>query len=184
MPTVEVTEYSLQMLSPDDLRPKRSDAANFVIREVQHPLPELNRFFYTAVGGDWHWVDRIAWTYAQWNDWVTRDSLRTWVAYLDDTPAGYFELERNPDDVIEIAYFGLLKHFTGQGLGGHLLTECIRQAWDWDAKRVWVHTCSLDHEGALHNYRARGLELYNERVYQQDLPDQPPGPWPGAYSGK
>ncbi len=25
--------------------------------------PELNRFFYKAIGGDWYWIDRLPWTY-------------------------------------------------------------------------------------------------------------------------
>lgn len=133
---IGATEYSLEMLSPSELMPKELEIPGLTIREVQHPLPEYNRFFYTAIGGDWYWVDRVGWTYDQWRQWVDRPDLRTWVAYIDDTPAGYFELERQQDDVIEIAYFGLLKHFIGRGLGGLLLTECIQQAWSWGAKRV------------------------------------------------
>jgi hypothetical protein len=26
--------------------------------------------------------------------------------------------------------------------------------------RVWVHTCTLDHPGALANYQARGFAIY------------------------
>ena len=29
------------------------------------------------------------------------------------------------------------------------------------SKRVWVHTCSLDHKNALKNYLARGMKVYN-----------------------
>lgn len=50
--------------------------------------------------------------------------------------------------------------FIGKGYGGHLLSDCIEQAWLWGAKRVWVHTCDLDHSSALKNYQARGLRLY------------------------
>jgi hypothetical protein len=27
-------------------------------------------------------------------------------------------------------------------------------------RRVWVHTCTLDHPSALKNYQARGFSLY------------------------
>ena len=55
------------------------------------------------------------------------------------------------DRSVEIAFFGLLPQFIGKGLGGYLLSEAIRKAWDLDASRVWVHTCTLDHPRALGN---------------------------------
>jgi len=34
------------------------------------------------------------------------------------------------------------------------------------AKRVWVHTCSLDHKNALKNYIARGMKIFKkESIY-------------------
>jgi hypothetical protein len=45
---------------------------------------------------------------------------------------------------------------------------------------VWLHTCSLDGPHALANYRARGFEVYDEKVTRVELAAEPPGPWPGA----
>jgi GNAT superfamily N-acetyltransferase len=86
--------------------------------------------------------------------------LRTFVAYVDGSPAGYFELLPDGEGGIEIVYFGLLPSFVGRGLGGHLLTTALEEAWRMDPTRVWVHTCSLDHPAALKNYQARGMDLY------------------------
>ena len=96
------------------------------------------------------------------------------------TPAGYIELEAQADDNNEIAYFGLLPAFTGQRLGGYLLSEGVAHAWANGARRVWVHTCNLDGPTALANYQARGFRVYDQRFQWQDLPMIPPGPWPGA----
>ena len=41
-----------------------------------------------------------------------------------------------------------------------VMPDSIRQAWDWGAKRIWVHTCTLDHKDALSNYLARGMKIY------------------------
>ena len=130
--------------------------------------PELNRYLYTAVGGDWLWTDRLGWTWQQWHDWLDRPGVETWLALERGTPAGYAELDGTYDDgEVEIAYFGVLPAFTGRGLGGHLLTEAIRRAWTladrWPlppTRRVWVHTCSNDGPAALANYRARGLRTF------------------------
>lgn len=63
---------------------------------------------------------------------------------------------------MEIAYFGLAPRFIGEGIGGYFLSHAITSAWSWDGtKRVWVHTCTLDHPGALPNYQARGMTIYH-----------------------
>lgn len=176
---VQIGITYLEMTDSSQLIPKRVDIEGLEIVRAEIPLPELNRFFYTAVGGDWYWVDRLEWTYQQWSDWVDRPDLQTWVAYINGTPAGYFELEKLGDDV-ELAYFGLLSKFIGSGLGGHLLTASIERAWEMGASRVWLHTCKLDHPGALHNYQARGFKVYDQGTYTQELPEGPVGPWPNS----
>ena len=79
-----------------DLRPSRPAAADFRVEQARVRCPELNHFFYTAVGGDWYWIDRLEWTYDQWRAWLDRPDLETWIGYFEGTPAGYFELERQP----------------------------------------------------------------------------------------
>ena len=183
MMKTDVTTFFLEMTDPKDLRPHRASAMrrdDLEIKRANIPLPELNRFLYTAVGGDWYWRDRLDWTYDQWLDHLKRPGFETWVAYLSGTPAGYFELEAQPGGNVQIAYFGLLPQFLGAGLGGHLLTFAVERAWQMGAKRVWVHTDTLDHPHALKNYCARGFRVYDQKVETPDLPDRPLGPWPGA----
>lgn len=158
----DVTTYYLEMNSPSFLIPKRLNNPYFSVNELKVPLPELNRFFYTAVGCRWYWNDRSKWTYFHWKEWVNRPVLTTWIAYLHGTPAGYFELEAQSHGNVEIAYFGLLPTFIGKGLGGNLLTVALENAWKMDASRIWVHTCTLDHPAALPNYLARGFKIFRE----------------------
>ncbi|MCB0171682.1 MAG: GNAT family N-acetyltransferase [Anaerolineae bacterium] len=166
---VEVTTYYLEMTNPQQLRPKPNDNPNFEIKPVGIPLPELNQFLYTIVGKAWFWTNRLNWTRQQWAEWVDRPELKTWVGYLSGTPAGYFELEVQPADSVEVAYFGLLPPFIGLGLGGPLLTAAVEQAWALGAARVWVHTCTLDHPRALANYQARGFRIFAHNNHSEDL---------------
>jgi ribosomal protein S18 acetylase RimI-like enzyme len=175
-----VTTHYLEMTEPAELRPSAPREPSFVVRRAEIPSPELSRFLYTAVGGDWHWIDRLGWSYERWLAYLSRPELETWVGYLAGTPAGYFELERQPGDDVEITYFGLLPQFIGRGLGGALLTAAIRRGWELGTRRVWVHTCTLDGPTALQNYRARGLRLYKSETAEMEVPDAPGGPWPGA----
>jgi GNAT superfamily N-acetyltransferase len=180
MPLVDVTTWFLEMRSLSDLRRTAcpNPAASIVRAEI--PSPELNRFLYTAVGQGWYWIDRLEWDYARWCAWLDRPEVETWVLYVSGTPAGYVELEAQPEGQVEVAYFGLLPRFIGQGLGGYLLGAGVARAWANGARRVWVHTCSLDGPNALANYQARGFRVYDVRTEPEELPEQSPGPWPGA----
>jgi GNAT superfamily N-acetyltransferase len=177
---VEVTTWYLEMLQPRELRTVDCPRADVRVECAEIPSPELSRFLYTAVGGHWYWLDRLTWDYARWLEHLDRSVVETMVMYVSGTPAGYVELESQPDDNIEVAYFGLLPTFTGQRLGGYLLSEGAARAWAKGARRVWVHTCSLDGPTALANYQARGFRVYDQRAQWQDVPITSPGPWPGA----
>jgi GNAT superfamily N-acetyltransferase len=189
---VIVTTTYLEQHSSDDLVPAREPTAPASIRRVDDVAPEFCRFLYTAVGGDWNWLGRLPWTVRQWTDWLSRPGLETWVAWVNNVPAGYVELDPVAHDDgthVEIAYFGLLPRYIGRGIGGQLLTHGIAHAWTLPARfpefppvtRVWVHTCSLDGPQALVNYQARGLRIYRTEDTDEAVPDTPPGPWPGAH---
>lgn len=174
--TLPLTTYYLEMLRPDALRPKEAPE-HFEIRRVELPCPEYNRFLYATVGWPWSWVDKLGWSFEQWRAHVSRPEFGTWVGYMSGTPAGYYELEQQPEGNVEIVYFGLLPDFTGRGLGGALLTSAITSAWQWGAKRVWVHTCSLDHPAALRNYQARGMQIYRTEESTKTVPATPRRDW-------
>lgn len=156
----EVTIYHLEMLSPGQLQPS-ADRPDLQIQECEVRQYALNRFLYQWVGEDWAWEDRLTWSDQQWRDYAERDDLRTWLALHRGSPAGYYELERQPGNTVEIKYFGLGQPFIGRGFGGYMLSHALRSAWAWEQPgRVWVHTCTLDHPGALANYQARGMRLF------------------------
>jgi ribosomal protein S18 acetylase RimI-like enzyme len=178
---VEITTRYLEMLTPEQLRPVLSGNDKLRIELASIPSPEFSRFLYTSVGGDWYWLDRLNWNYQRWLAHLNRPELETWVAYVSGTPAGYIELEVQPDNNVEVAYFGILRQFTGQRLGGHLLSVGVERAWAIGAKRVWVHTCSLDGPHALANYLARGFQIFKLEVHTRELPGKPIGSWLGAY---
>src|SRR5438270_7458776 len=148
------------MLDPGRLKAAPQPSPGLSLTRAELASPEFGRFLYTAVGGDWYWIDRLPWTHAQWRERLADPRVETWVAYLCGTPVGYFELERQEGESVEIAYFGLLDGFAGQGIGGWLLTAAIQRGWQMGAGRVWVHTCSLDGPNALRNYLARGMQVF------------------------
>ena len=158
----EGTRYYLEMTHPSALHPSRKGAGKVEIKQQQASDPALSRYLYTTVGQDWHWRDRLSWTDDQWCAYLNQAHIEMWVAYAGGTPAGYFELAMDPQQHVEIAYFGLLPQYIGQGLGGHLLTVALERAWQMGATRVWLHTSTRDHPSALANYQARGLRVFKQ----------------------
>ncbi|WP_069770040.1 GNAT family N-acetyltransferase [Streptomyces sp. LUP30] len=188
MANIPVTTWSLEQTDLTDLLPATAPEGDVRIVRSEFPSPEFSRFLYASVGGDIRWIDRLHWTYAQWQEYLMRPGVETWVAYDRGTPAGYAELEPQDDGIVEIVYFGLLPAFRGRGIGGRLLSFGAARAWDlaerWpglpQTKRVWLHTCSLDGEHAMDNYQRRGFKLFDTKVELQ-AEVSAPGPWPGAF---
>jgi GNAT superfamily N-acetyltransferase len=140
--------------------PPRTDA-QIAIARIDPPDGATSRWFYENVGRGYQWTDNLGRTEAEWQAWAER--VETWVLTVDGARAGYHELRPEDEANVEIAYFGLLPHAHGQGLGGHLLTHALRRAFAL-APRAWVHTCTLDGPHALPNYQARGLRPFRTEV--------------------
>ena len=156
---------------------------SYDLREVRSACPELNRFLYVSIGYRWCWHMRLSWSYRQWLDHLEDPAVATWIGYDGGNPVGYFELHRDAEGAVEIAYFGLLPQYLGRGLGKRLLDDAIVKADAFGDGRIWLHTCSLDHPAALPNYLARGFLVRRTEVVEEELPESPLEPWPGASVG-
>ena len=162
--------YLLVMSERAEFRPKRPVHADLEVRRVEIPCPEFNWFLDQVVGVDYRWGGRQVWDRQRWSEYVNRRELETWVGYLRGTPVGYFELERQPDQSVQIERFGLGGAFIGQGLGSHLLTAAVERAWEMGAAQVWLSTCSHDHQHALPNYTARGFKVVERTTSPPNSP--------------
>ncbi len=160
----ETTTYYLETNSPDELKRKPAPVGLTVV-EAEVKEYRFSRYLYQLVGEQWSWTDKLSFSDEEWQQYAENDNLRTWVAYSKGSIAGYYELQKQEGANVEIVCFGLAPGFIGKGFGGYLLTHAIDSAWSWgNTRRVWVHTCTLDHEAALSNYQARGMTLYKTDV--------------------
>jgi GNAT superfamily N-acetyltransferase len=166
--TIDV-QTSLEMRSPDALRPAAEPRIPAELVRVDPPKPDLNRRLYKGVGAAHGWTDRLVWTPQEWAERTAAVTTYRALAAVHGMPceAGFFELEVQPRRTVEILIFGLLPDYHGLGLGGWLLTRAIEEAWALHpdgTRRVWVHTRRLDAPSALPNYRARGLTPFDALV--------------------
>ena len=112
-----------------------------------------------------YWVDRLIWKEKDWIQYVSDERVRTYVLKKNEDMAGYFELIIHIDKKeVEIAYLGLLEEYQNKKLGSHLLSSAIKNSFECKPRRVWVHTCSLDHKNALTNYIARGMKNFKKET--------------------
>jgi GNAT superfamily N-acetyltransferase len=166
---VIVTTTYLELPSKVHFKPSHTDDADLLLLHAQQPLVGFYRYLYAAVGSDIAWIDRLAWSDTQLATHLQRDSVTLLVLYWRGSPAGYVELDRESSEPgTEVAYFGLMPLFRGRGYGKHLLSKGVEQAYQDGAKRVWLHTCTLDGPHAMPNYLARGFVPYRTETHVQD----------------
>ena len=163
--TQEVKRSYLEINSPQDLKEVLKPYEDYSLNLLDPINFQLNKFFYKNVGTKHKWIDRLVWTETQWINYVSNKNVRTFIFKNKEDLAGFFELIFHPEKrEIEIAYFGLLEEYQNKKLGSYLLSEAIKRSFEYSIKRVWLHTCSLDHKNALSNYVARGMKIFKTEI--------------------
>ena len=161
----EIERNYLEINSLEDLNEANILSEDYSIKLVEPRDFQLNKFFYKNVGKNHHWIDRLIWTDQQWSNYTSDNKVKTYILKNKDDLAGYFELISHKDKKeVEIAYLGLLEEYYNKKLGSYLLSTAIRNSFSDKTKRVWVHTCSLDHQNALNNYLSRGMKIFKKET--------------------
>ena len=158
----KIVRNYLEIKYLNELLEKKKPNDNYYLEKIFSNDFQLNKFFYNQIGKNHQWIERLVWTDKNWIKYVSNPNVFTFILRKNEDIAGFFELIYHKDkSEIEIAYFGLLREYMGKKLGGYLLSEAIKESFFYNIKRVWVHTCSLDHKHALKNYLSRGMKIYN-----------------------
>ena len=161
----KIERYYLEINSLEDLKTKAVPSEGFSIKEEDKNNFALNKFFYKQIGKKHEWVDRLIWQDKNWIDYVSNENLKTLILRKEKDIVGYFELLFDNNEC-EIAYLGILEEYIGKGYGGFLLSEAIRLGFTF-SRRIWVHTCSLDHPNALENYKSRGMKIFKTEILKR-----------------
>lgn len=126
--------------------------------------PQLHfyRYLQDRVGRPWNWESRLRMDDETLTNKIHAPTTEITVLMLDGAPSGFFELTRAKEGVTDLAYFGMMPHATGRGLGKWFLTEAVYAAFsekdDHAPERVTVNTCTLDHPAALPLYQKVGFK--------------------------
>ncbi len=134
--TEEVKRNYLEINSLQDLIEGNKPSEDYSLSLINPINFQLNKFFYKNIGKKHKWVDRLTWSEEKWINYVSSENVNTYV----------------------------LKHKDNKKLGSFLLSEAIKKSFVNNTKRVWVHTCSLDHKNALSNYISRGMKIFKTEI--------------------
>ena len=167
----EIFRKYLEIKSINDLNEAQVPSKNnYSLNLIELRDFQINKFFYKKIGKKCYWVDRLTWTDQNWIEYVSNKNLITYILKNKDNLVGYCEIVLNKEkQESEIAYFGILEEYFGKKLGGFFLSEAIKKSFLLNVKRVWVHTCSLDHKNALNNYLARGMKVFKSEIQKKEI---------------
>ena len=174
--SIETVVTYLEMNAAPAQPPQPVSRQGLEIRRARPPTVSFYRYLYAAVGEPWTWTVRRWLSDGELAAVLNDPRVEVNVLWVEGVPAGYAELDRRAPPDIELAYFGLMPEFIGQGLGGYLLDWAIHHAWRARPRRLWLHTCDLDHPRALGFYQSQGFRIYDRRITQADLPPGMPEP--------
>ncbi|MCR9070118.1 MAG: GNAT family acetyltransferase [Alphaproteobacteria bacterium] len=169
--TVDTVVTSLEMLHrPTRPSPHPPGGMRTALIRAEPPTVSFYRYLYNTVGADWTWISRRLMADADLLGHIADPAVEVYVLYVDGAPAGYGEIDRRQSGGdVELAYFGLLPDFIGRGVGRYLLDTIVDIAWTGPTRRLWVHTCDLDHPRAIGTYQRAGFQPFDQ--YIETLPD-------------
>lgn len=159
---VSVVTYLEMTQAPGAPAPAPLPGVTF--RRVHRPDLVWYRQLYGRIGREWLWVSRLAMSDRKLRDEFDDPLFEVWALARDGHDGGLVELDRRRAPDVEIVYFGLVPDMIGQGLGGWLMRSALAEAWRYGTQRVWLHTCTHDHPGALGFYRKLGFKPYKRAV--------------------
>ena len=159
----------LDMYAPAAARPVPQHP-EFSIRRVDRPGVDWYRDLYRAIGEPWLWFSRLRMADNELERILGDERVEVWTLVDDGQDKGLCELDRRMSNEIELACFGLTEELIGQGAGRLLMDHAIKRAWSFSPARFWVHTCTLDHPGALAFYLRSGFRAYKRTVEMEDDP--------------
>jgi GNAT superfamily N-acetyltransferase len=149
-------------------RLKRLSPQGLSLARITDDLPRY-RALFRAVGEPWIWFSRLAMPDTHLQAMLAHPDVECYALQRNGRDIGLLELRFLRREG-EIAYFGLVPEAIGTGAGRFLMNEAIRRAFRRDIERLFLHTCSLDHPGALDFYRRSGFVAYKRAIEVADDP--------------
>ncbi|MFM9938713.1 MAG: GNAT family N-acetyltransferase [Hyphomicrobiaceae bacterium] len=161
---------SLEMMLAPNPAPVVSAPVGASLARCERPDLDWYRRLFRKVGEEWLWFSRLRLADEALAAIIHDPAVAVHALSVDGSEAGLLELDFRVPEECEIAFFGVIPSLIGKGVGGYLMREAITRAWAAPIRRMWVHTCTLDHPAALQFYRHLGFRAYAQQIEIADDP--------------
>ncbi|MEO9339120.1 GNAT family N-acetyltransferase [Mesorhizobium sp. SB112] len=161
---IPVTVTFLEMHKQPGRYPALPTGRQIALLKTKNIPLHYYRYLMDRVGRKWHWVNVLRLDDFALSAGLHREDRDIRVLYVDGAPAGFFDIKPNLPESVELAYFGMMEHATGQGLGRWFLGAAIEAAWSHGPRLVSVQTCTLDHPAALPLYQKLGFAPVGQKT--------------------
>ena len=125
---------------------------------------------YRRIGEPWLWFSRAVMPEVELAAIIGDPKVEALALHDGTGDVGLLELDFRSEEEAELAFLGLVPGTIGKGAGRFLIEEAIRRAFAKPIRRFFVHTCTLDHPGALAFYRRAGFTPYKRAIEVADDP--------------
>ena len=134
--------------------------------------PDLDRYraLFRRVGEPWLWFSRLVMPEGELRATLADERVEAFALRAEGEDAGLLELDFRAPGECELAFLGVVPERIGTGTGRFLIGEAVARAFARPVRRLFVHTCTLDHPGALAFYLRAGFRPYRRAVEVADDP--------------
>ncbi len=158
----------LEMREPPRL-PGASTPAGWSLQPIGADIARY-RTLYRRIGEPWLWFSRTMMPDDELAAIISDPRVEAFALHDGAGDIGLLELDFRPEAEVELAFLGLVPGTIGKGAGSFLIKEAISRAFAKPIRRFFVHTCTLDHPGALAFYRRAGFTPYKRAIEVADDP--------------
>lgn len=153
-------------------RPARRDdpPGSWTLRRIDAPALDRYRDLHRRVGEEWLWSSRLSMTDAELAATIHDPRIEIHALAADGSDEGLLELDFREPGQCELVYFGVTSSLIGTGAARFLMNRAMERAWRGDVRRVWVHTCTLDHPSAVAFYQRSGFIPFRRQIEVADDP--------------
>ena len=160
---IAVTVTFLEMTAPPRALPPLPVHRQVALLKTRNMPLHFYRYLMDRVGRKWHWVNALR---------ISDEELADGLDIPAATSACSISTARRPAsstssricrETVELAYFGMMEHAMGQGIGRWFLGAAIDAAWSTGPSVVTVQTCTLDHPAALPLYQKLGFSPVGQK---------------------
>jgi GNAT superfamily N-acetyltransferase len=141
-----------------------------VLRRMERPPLDEYRALFHKVGDPYLWYSRLVLSDEELQAVVHDLAVEVYAVEIDGAAEGMLELDFREHGEAEITFFALTEKTIGSGTGRWLMNRALEIAWSHPIRRLWVHTCTLDHPSAVDFYIRSGFVPFKRQVEVCDDP--------------